>query len=56
MVTVMVTSHKVTEKNIEILGKMMSYNIYNIWLLGTKSMDLVFSYFLSYFILFYFYF
>jgi len=29
MVTVMVTSHKVTEKNVEGSRRMMSYNMYN---------------------------
>ena len=28
MVTVMVTSHEVTKKNIEDSGKIMSYNVY----------------------------
>jgi len=31
MVTVMVTSHKITEKDIEGSGKMMSYNMCNIY-------------------------
>jgi len=29
MVTVIVTSHEITEKNIEDSGKMISYNMYN---------------------------
>jgi len=32
IVTVMVTSYKITEKDIEGSGRMMSYNVYNIWL------------------------
>jgi len=31
MVIITVTSHKVTEKDIEDSGRMMSYNIYNIY-------------------------
>ena len=31
MVTVMVTSHKVTEKDVEGSGRIMSYNMYNIY-------------------------
>jgi len=30
IVTVMVTSHKITEKDIKGSGRMISYNIYNI--------------------------
>ena len=29
MLTVMVTSHKVTEKDIEGFGRIISYNVYN---------------------------
>jgi len=31
MVTVMVTNHKVTEKDVEGSKRIMSYNIYNIY-------------------------
>jgi len=32
MVTVMVTSHEIIEKNIKDSGRMTSYNVYNTWL------------------------
>ena len=31
-VTVIVTSHKVTEKDVDDSGRMILYNVYNIWL------------------------
>ena len=54
MITVIATSHKIIEKDIEGSGRMMLYNIYNIWLFNVKIVDGGLYFIFSLSLLFYF--